>query len=51
MSSDTAEDGSVFGCHCENSFPDTHNNIQCSRYRRKETLKNTKELKTLVYFF
>ena len=25
------EDGSVFGCHCENSFPDTYNNIQCYR--------------------
>ena len=27
--------GSVFGCHCENSFPDTHNNIQCSRNSTK----------------
>ena len=23
--------GFVFGCHCENSFPDTHNNIKGSR--------------------
>ena len=31
MTGVVAESGSVFGCHCENSFPDTHNNIQCYR--------------------
>ena len=28
-------DGSVFGCYCENSFPDTHNNVRCYRNRIK----------------
>ena len=36
-------DGSVFGCHCENSFPDTHNNIQCGRNRTKNLDVSTVE--------
>ena len=31
LESGITESSSVFGCHCENSFPDTHNNMQCSR--------------------
>ena len=33
-------DGSVFGCHCENSFPDSHNNIRCYRNRIKLSKMN-----------
>ena len=35
MTGTVAGCGSVFGCHCENSFPDTHNNIRCYRNSSK----------------